>query len=92
MMDKHIGLGIDPIPGIPMVKVVDENGKELFRGWYIYYKMRQCCVIDDELREDDVQHLVAYSKSADWNMPRDLGIRVITSPHKIEVIEERDTC
>lgn len=80
--------GIDPMPGIPMVRVLDESGNEVMRGWYMRHENRQPCVLDDELREEDVDHLVMRDEYADWNMPRNVAVTRVTPPHIIEVIEE----
>lgn len=34
-------MGINSLlAGIPRVRVLDENGKELLRGWYAFHEMR----------------------------------------------------
>lgn len=56
-----------------------------FRGFYLdikkwvyggYHKhiKRQVAPFGDELKEEDVQHLIVISGFADWNMPRPLQI------------------
>ncbi len=77
---------VDPVPGVPMVRVVDEQGREAARGWYVRHECRQVCPIEDSLKPADVAHLVAVSDGADWNMPRDLRLLEVTPPHRIEVI------
>jgi hypothetical protein len=82
----------EPLAGIPRVRVLDKNGKELIRGWYAFHEARQLNPIyehkPDVLSVNEGQHLVIYSASADWNMPRELKIVKITPPEKIEIITE----
>lgn len=54
--------GIEPVEGAPMVRVVNEHGKELFRGWYIRHETRQPAPFGDEPRDEDVQHIVAVDE------------------------------
>ena len=69
------------------MKVVDEDGNEVLRGWYMRHENRQPCVINDWLKPDDVDHIVLHDSMADWNMPRRIIPTKITPPHRIEVIE-----
>lgn len=79
----------DPLACIPQVRVLDENGREVLRGWYAFHEKRQLCPMGyDELRPDDVQHLVIHSDWADWNMPRRLVVSEITPPHRIVPVEQ----
>ena len=43
------------------------------KGYYCRHERRQVCPIDDELREDESQHLIMYDEFADWNMPKRLS-------------------
>lgn len=79
--------GVDPVVDIPMVRVVDEEGKEVMRGWYYRRENRQPAVFGDELRPEDVDHIVMHDDFADWNMPRAMKATKITPPHRIEVID-----
>lgn len=72
-------------PNIPQVGVYDENNKLLFTGFYICHINRQA-YCDSTNDKDDIDHLVAYSESADWGLPRGLRIKRITPPHKIKVL------
>ena len=78
---------IEPVEGVPMVRVVDENGREIIRGWYIHHITRTIYPLGDCVRSDDVQHFVAYDVGADWNFPQDLNLMLVTPPERIEVIE-----
>ena len=79
---------IRPLPGVPRVRIVDEEGRELFEGYYIRHENRQPAVFGgtDYLHPEDVDHCVAVDGFADWNMPRRLVIKKVTPPHRIEVI------
>lgn len=80
---------ICPLKGIPKVRVIDENGNEVMRGWYAYHEKRQICPIgEDSLEAHEVAHIVIHDSFADWNMPRTLVASEITPPHRIEIIEE----
>ena len=43
--------------------------------------------LGDSLKEEDVEHLVAVTESADWNMPTELKLKCISKPYRIEVIQ-----
>ena len=46
----------DPLPGIPKVRVLDKDGKQLLTGWYVFHEARQRYPIHqtkpDELNDD----------------------------------------
>lgn len=83
------GFGIEPPVGVPMVRVVDEQGNEVLRGWYYRHVKRQLHVIGDSVRDEDVDHVVMYDGFADWNMPREPVAAVVEPPHRIEVIDDK---
>lgn len=76
------------VEGVPMVRVLDEQNREVLRGWYIRHETRQPYCFGDELREEEVQHIVAVDEFADWGMPRQLKLKVVTPPHRIEMVHE----
>lgn len=78
--------GIDPMPGIPEVRVLDEDGREVFRGYYYQHVNRQVAPIRDSLRPEDVDHCVVHDDFADWNMPKSFRVTKITPPHRIEIV------
>ena len=80
--------GIGPVEGVPMVRVVNEHGKELFRGWCIRHEARRPAPFGGELRDEDVQHIVAVDSPADWNMPRNLKLLEVKPPYRIEAVDE----
>lgn len=42
-------------------------------GYYIKFETRQICPMgDDELKDDEIVHLIARDGFADWNMPKQL--------------------
>ena len=81
----------DPLPGIPKVRVLDKDGKQLLTGWYVFQEARQRYPIHqtkpDELNDDEIQHLVIVDDTADWGMPKGIRVLKITPPESIEVIE-----
>lgn len=78
--------GIGPMPGIPEVRVLDEDGREVFRGYYYRHVNRQVAPISDSLRPEDVDHCVVHDDFADWNMPKSFRATKITPPHHIEIV------
>ena len=82
-MSYEESVSTEPLRGIPMVRVLDEGGREVLRGWYAFHEKRQLCPIGDELRANDVSHLVVHSDWADRNMPRRLVVSEISPPHRI---------
>lgn len=80
-------LGLKPINGVPRVRVLDESGTEIMRGWYVFHESRMCSA-DAPLRESDAQHVVIVDSFAGWNMPRSMQPYVITPPCTIEVVKE----
>ncbi len=41
-------------------------------GYYCKYTKRQVCPVGDELKPEDIAHLIINDAFADWNMPRSL--------------------
>ena len=78
---------MQPIKGVPKVRVLDENGKEVLRGWYIFHQNTNVCFAEED-KPEYYDHCVAVDGFADWNMPQSLSVRRITPPHTIEVIPE----
>lgn len=85
--DCNTGLMV-PVAGVPRVRVVDEDGNVVLRGWYICHENRQPYALDDELKPEDVDHLVAFDEFVDWGMDKRLKVIKITPPHRIEVIPD----
>lgn len=84
---------LEPIPGVPRVRILDETGRKLFEGYYIYRVNRQLCPFGDRLSQEDVDHMVAVVHEADWNLERRMTIKKVTPPHRIELIEPQErTC
>ena len=81
-------LGLKPLTGVPRVRVLDENGKIVLSGYYLYKLNRMPCVIDDSLKQEDVDHCVARIDGGDWNLPETFHLVKVTSPHTIEIIED----
>ena len=52
----------------------DLDIKKWVYGGYHKHIKRQVAPFGDELKEEDVQHLIVISGFADWNMPRPLQI------------------
>ena len=72
---------------IPRVKVVDENGVEVFRGYHALHFNRTPCIFDDEHKLEDVEHLVVGYRDGDWNLPTNLIIKKVTPPHTIQLLD-----
>ena len=82
-----------PIPGIPMVRILDEDGKQVMQcGWYIHHQKVNYCGafgldLTDEQLAENTEHIVAICHQGDWNMKNDLRFVRVTPPHRIEVID-----
>ena len=84
-------LGVGPVAGVPMVRVLDEVGREVMRGWYVRHESRQPCPVGDALLPEDVHHVVVCDAFADWGMPREMRASEVTPPHRIEVVRGGDS-
>lgn len=79
--------GVNPMPNVPEVRVLDEGGREVMRGYYCHHVNRQVAPLGaDRLQPEDVDHCVVYDEFADWNMPKPVKVAKITPPHRIEVV------
>lgn len=75
------------LPGVPMVRVLDEAGKEVARGWYAAYPETTYCVKEDYERNPPrlIEGVVCW-QTTDWELPNRIGFRQVTAPHRIEVL------
>lgn len=62
------------VPVDHMKSIVKVNGKEYCGYWakgsYVQHINRMPSPVGDSIKESDIDHLIVYSGSADWNMPR----------------------
>ena len=72
---------------VPRVKVVDEDGEELVRGYYVLHFNRTLGV-DDEYTEDDVEHSVISDAESDFNMARGLQTTRVAPPCQIVFLDD----
>ena len=61
----------------------DLDLKKWFYGGYHKHIKRQIAPFGDELKEEDIQHLIIIDGFADWNMPQ--PVRVVTNIDKNSV-------
>lgn len=61
----------------------DLDLKKWIYGGYHKHIKRQVSPIGDELKENDIQHLIIISGFADWNMPRPLQVATNIDPKSI---------
>ena len=54
----------------------DRLGHWLYGGFHLW-EMRQPCVIDDELKPEEIKHIIIKNSFADWNMPRTMQPYVV---------------
>ena len=47
----------------------DKLGHWLYGGFHLW-ETRQPCVCDDELKPEEIKHIIIKNSFADWNMPR----------------------
>lgn len=78
---------IKPLEGIPQIKLLDKDGREFLRGWYVFHETRQLCSFNDYLKEEDVKQYLVYDGFADFNLPRGMVRREIKPTDTIEIIE-----
>jgi hypothetical protein len=77
-----------------MVKAQCADNDQWIEGFYFRHIKRQICPIGDELKDDDIVHVICISSFADWNMPRNMQA-VQIKPETIEPLALRvleDSC
>jgi hypothetical protein len=75
---------------VPMVRVLDEDGKEVMRGWYFKYPRRNDNPWNrdpDEPRE--MVEGILRCDEGDWGMNNCFVLVQVTPPHTMEVIGEQ---
>ena len=58
----------------------DLDEKKWFYGGYFKHIKRQVSPLGDELKEEDIQHIIFFDGFADWNMPK--PIKIVTKVDK----------
>lgn len=81
--------GTEPLPGVPMVDVLDETGRVVHVGYYVRHVNRTPCPLGDRVGPRDVEHLVVVDDFSDWNMPRGIRVLRVTPPHTIRLHGQR---
>lgn len=74
---------------IPRVKVVDEDGEELIRGYYVLH-FNRTPGLNDEYTENDVEHIVISDAESDFNMARGLQTTRVAPPCSIQFLDENE--
>lgn len=54
----------------------DPVGHWLYGGFHLW-ETRQPCVMNDELKPDEIKHIIIKNSFADWNMPRTMQPYVV---------------
>lgn len=75
--------GHDGIDGIPMVRVLDGDGREVCRGWYARLRKTAHAFGDTE---DNWFDGVVVEDLTDWGMPCTWSLKRVTPPHVLEVL------
>lgn len=75
---------------VPMARVVDEDGREVCRGWYARLRRSTYCFKDDE-PEDNVMECVIVDETTDWGMPNRHIVKEVAPPHRIEAVDDACT-
>ena len=75
--------GHDGIDGIPMVRVLDGDGREVCRGWYARLRKTAHAFGDTE---DNWFDGVVVEDLTDWGMPCTWSLKRVTPPHRLEVL------
>ena len=76
-MSEFDANGVDALPGVPRVDVIDETGRAVDTGYYFRHIKRTPCVFGDCVRPEDVEHL---SNHARWRRRR--AHTVLGSQHR----------
>ncbi|MEE8739023.1 MAG: hypothetical protein SOI66_08990 [Bifidobacterium sp.] len=76
------------LAGIPRVRAVEPDGSVSAEGWYFRHVNRQPCPGDDRLKPGDVDECIVTDGDADWNLEPPVMLLKITTPTRIEIIEE----
>lgn len=71
------------IDGIPMVRVLDGDGREVCRGWYARLRKTAHAFGDTE---DNWFDGVVVEDLTDWGMPCTWSLKRVTPPHVLEVL------
>ena len=74
--------GLEPLDIVPKVKVLDEEGRTVLRGWYAHH-VKKCVCFSEDVDPDDYGHCVVYTQFADWNMEQPMKVCRVTPPHRI---------
>ena len=61
----------------------DLDDKRWYHGGYHYHIKRQLSPIGDELKKDDIQHLILLDGFADWNLPKPIKYASNIDPESI---------
>lgn len=88
-MSEFDANGVDALPGVPRVDVIDETGRAVDTGYYFRHIKRTPCVFGDCVRPEDVEHFVVVDEFSDWNMPRGFKAMRITPPYTVEIHKEQ---
>lgn len=75
--------GMDPMPGVPEVEVVDGEGRVLDVGWYVCHQTVTGDSFGGGVGPEHIQHVVVSDEASDWCMPRGMQARVIQPPLRI---------
>ena len=73
--------------GMPMVRVLDENDKDLFGPcWYWRFPKTTNCFAGGSM---EYREGVVRCQMTDWNLPNRIILTEVTPPHRIVRIEEQ---
>lgn len=77
------------LAGVPRVRLVDANGKELERGYYWAIPATSYCFREDYERRgyEVIEGIVTYT-TTDWGLPNEPRFLKVTPPHRLELIPE----
>lgn len=77
------------LEGVPMVRVVDGDGKIVLEGWYWRFpKKMGGAWFEGKTGEREYVEGVVKCNYGDWNMNNEFKLVAVTPPHRIEVIED----
>lgn len=77
------------LAGVPMVRVLDEDGKPICEGWYWRFPVRNGYPFwEGKTGEPEYVEGIVRMEPGDWGLENHFVLTAVTPPHRIEVIEE----
>lgn len=77
------------LKGVPRVRLVDGDGKEIYRGYYWAIPRTTYCFKQDYDRHGcEIVEGIVVCDHGDWGLPNRPRLLKVTPPHRLELIPE----